>query len=151
MSHELSKNELFFKTKATKRLDKKLNRILHLPRKDEHEWSLASRPNIVEDWGDFYAGRLGQVALTELDNNFVVAQLVSPAGRASFTSPPVAYRPQIFFRLTPYPVTSEELQVHRYDPPGFLEIGAPFRDLDQYNLIVDNLKLQEVEVEYRES
>jgi len=127
--------------KAVKQLNRRLNRTLELPRRTEHEWELSSRPNQLPDWTSFYKGRLGQVALTTIDEHCVLGQLRWPLAEASFTSPP-SFRPTASFRLVGFRTSPEEMAEHLYDFPGFIGIGEAFDNVTEFNTLVNQYTLQ---------
>ena len=138
MRKSVTNPEVDAQLKVEKRLDKRLNRVLDLPRKTEHEWDLVTFEEASPSWESFYKGYLGQVALTSIDSNVIQTQLRWPAQSAGFSNPP-AFRPQAFFRLVGFPTTPEELVQHRYDYPGFINIGLAFSNLAEYQQLSEQV------------
>lgn len=142
-----SRSEITTQVEAMNRLDPGLNKALELPRKTQHDWYLVSMYENTS-WEDFYAGHLGQVAVTAISKQAVIlGQLRWPSRRTGFGIGGVnPFKPTAFFRLAGFEPTAEELFEHRHESPGYLKIGMPFFDLKGYDQLMSQLSLGEISV-----
>ena len=134
----IQSQELVYAERAQRKLNQKVNKILRLPRRTGHEWSLFKKFDDGEplSWKEFYDGDHRQIAVTTAENLVIGGEIFYAGAGGPYPALP---HHLVTLRLLQRPPTAEDAARSGYSESAVFQ-GPIFYSFEQLGKAI--LKLQ---------